>query len=180
MLLSPALPPVFIPLQSYTKNFNLLWHIFQFLFPILPKKARSTSAAIRPETTNPMNLIGAPAKTCVWNYILRRRRSGGSKTRLCTKDHARGPKVLAAWSQQAGLHVPRRGTLNSICVMSTYIHSIPILNALSSVCTRLQILCQRVQNRACSSFAECSQDYLKVLSLLGNSRDVCSISVKKN
>ncbi len=36
---------------------------------------------------------------------------GFPSVRILSKDHARGPKVLAAWSQQAGLHVPRRGTL---------------------------------------------------------------------
>ena len=32
---------------------------------------------------------------------------------ICSKDHARGPEVLAAWSTQSRTKVPRRGTFSS-------------------------------------------------------------------
>ena len=71
------------------------------------------------------------------NYILRRRcillRRSYLYERPCKR--AEDPRSLVVWSKAK---VPRRGTLNTICVTSACIHSIPILNALSSVCTRPQ------------------------------------------
>ena len=52
---------------------------------------------------------------------------------ICAKDHARGSKTLAAWSQQAKQTCASKRNFNSqVCATSVYGHSTPDRNALSS------------------------------------------------
>ncbi len=40
---------------------------------------------------------------------------------ICSKDHARGPEVLAAWSTQSRTKVPRRGTFTAKQLVSSWL-----------------------------------------------------------
>ena len=57
---------------------------------------------------------------------------------ICSKDHARGPEVLAAWSTQSRTKVPRRGTFTAKQLVSSWLKFLCEALGRSSLRTKLR------------------------------------------
>ena len=57
---------------------------------------------------------------------------------ICSKDHARGPEVLAAWSTQSRTKVPRRGTFSHKLLVFSWLKFLYEALGCSSLRTKLR------------------------------------------